>query len=211
MGSSRVHELLPNLSVSRETLDNLEHYSSLLRRWTQKINLIAPNTVPTLWARHILDSAQLISFIPTTATRIVDLGSGGGLPAIVLSILLKDLNKDAVVIMVESDIRKSTFLQTVIRELDLNASVKTNRISELEPIGSDVVTARALAPLDPLLEMVNLHLGTEGIALLPKGKNFLQEVDVARKNWKMKITEHPSLTNPEARLLEIEDIMRVTS
>lgn len=202
--------MIPNLSVSRETLDRLESFAELLKKWTQRINLISPDSVPHIWDRHILDSAQIFPLIPPTSQSHADLGSGGGLPGIVLSILFKESAPNVKTTLVESDARKSTFLRTAIRELGLNATVKTARIMDVPALGADLITVRALAPLNDLIPMINLHLASGGTAILSKGRNHKQEIDSASKSWHISITEHPSLTDPDARLLEVKDIMRVT-
>jgi len=198
------------IDVSRETIQNLQAYVTLLKKWTQKINLIAPDTIPVIWDRHILDSAQMYPILPLNTKHLVDLGSGGGLPALVLAIIAKEKNPTMAVTMVESDVRKCTFLSTVNRELKLNARVTNSRIADVPSLMADVITARALAALPELLSMIDHHLAPGGMALLPKGKNHRSEIDLARKNWHMSVLEHPSITEPQARILEVKDITRAT-
>ena len=204
-------ELISGLDVSRETMDALTHYAALLEKWTRKINLIAPDSVATIWQRHIVDSAQLFSYIPAAVRTYADLGSGGGLPAVVLAILFKEVSPLTKTTMIESDVRKSTFLRTAIRELDLNAEVIAKRIDDVMPRDVDLVTARALAPLPQLLAYVSTHLSKSGAALLPKGQNHAAEVAAASQDWHFSLKEHISLTNPDARILEIGDISRAKS
>ncbi|SMY07190.1 16S rRNA (guanine(527)-N(7))-methyltransferase RsmG [Flavimaricola marinus] len=196
--------LLPGWDVSRETMAKLEQYGDLIRKWTPKINLVAPASLPDLWERHILDSAQLLPLAPTAPKTWTDLGSGGGLPGIVIAIL----SPDTEVTLIESDQRKAAFLRTCTRELGLSATIRPNRIDEVAPLGADVVTARALAPLPNLLPLVARHLAPDGIALLPKGKNAQTEIDDARADWGFDLQTHTSHTNPEATILRLERITR---
>ena len=138
-----------DLDVSRETFEKLKAFAELVRKWNPKINLVSKDSLNDLWSRHILDSVQIFELVPGPG-KWVDLGSGGGFPGIVISILNQE-ERNFDVVMVESDQRKSAFLRTAIRELDLAAKVKTERIEELECLEADVLSARALADLTKLL------------------------------------------------------------
>lgn len=199
--------LLPGLNVSRETLDRLKAFEELVRKWTPKINLIGPGTLIDLWNRHILDSAQLLLFVPAGWQNWTDLGSGGGFPGIVISILTKD--SDRSVTLVESDGRKAAFLRTCVRELSLSATVLADRIEVLRPSNADVVTARALAPLPALLPLVQQHLSADGTALLQKGRSVEAELRLARAHWTFDLQTHTSLTEPDARILSLTRIAHV--
>lgn len=199
------HLTVPGLDVSRETLDRLSYYADLLRKWTVKINLVAPSTLSTLWERHILDSAQLFNIAPPDWTRWTDIGSGGGLPGLVIAIL--DTQRRPIT-LIESDQRKSLFLNTVRRELDLNVAVISKRIEHTETNPADVLSARALAPLNVLLESAEKHLSADGKALFLKGERYQEELDQAAKNWHFDATAHPSQTHQNARILEVTRIKR---
>lgn len=195
-------------SVSRETSGKLTCYHDLLLKWNTKINLISKSNVSEVWNRHIWDSAQVLQFAPNALTWL-DIGSGGGFPGLVVAILASENNATPHVTLVESDQRKAAFLRTVIRELDLNATVRVARAEVLEPVHADVVSARALADLDRLLAYADRHLGPAGTALFLKGENWQKEVEIARKSWSFTLTAHNSKTNPSAAILEIEEIQRV--
>ena len=200
--------LLPGLDVSRETADLLRRYADRLLQWTQRINLIAPATAPDLWQRHILDSAQLF---PLAQGRIwVDLGSGGGLPGLVLAIIAKELAPERRHILIESDKRKAAFLLQSARDFALNCEVRSTRAEGTPPIGADVASARALAPLDALLPLVARHLAPGGVALLPKGRGWATEVATARQAWDFTLSDHPSHTSADARILCFKDLKRRT-
>lgn len=192
--------------VSRETLDKLDAYAALLRKWTTKINLISKSTKHDLESRHIWDSAQI--YQPTDGTW-VDLGSGGGLPGVVISILAQGEGADVNMVLVESDQRKSVFLRTCVRELSLACTVVSERIAEIEPAHADVLSARALADLDGLLAMADVHLSPVGRCLFMKGVTWRDEVLAAQENWTFSYDATPSKTHPEAVILEIKEIERV--
>ena len=137
--------------VSRETEDRLRAYAALIEKWTPKINLISRSTIPEIWARHILDSVQIVQLAPENWGSWTDLGSGGGLPGCVAAILAPE---NAHVTLVESDQRKVAFLRTVQRELDLPMTVLAERIEDADVAPADVVSARALAALTRALGLV---------------------------------------------------------
>lgn len=196
------------LSVSRETFSALEEFAELVRRWNPTINLVSKSTVPDLWTRHIVDSAQLFSHAPPGAKLWLDIGSGGGFPGIVVAVLAKELQPQLKVALVESDLRKATFLREACRTLGLNAQVHSARIESLPPAQADVLSARALAPLPALLAYADLHLNTAGIALFPKGAQYDSELSEARKAYFFDVKLFPSLLEPTAAILEVRNIRR---
>lgn len=197
-----------DLNVSRETLAKLEAFSDLVLKWTPKINLISKQSIQDLWSRHIVDSAQLYDLAPPFK-RWVDLGSGGGFPGIVVSILGQDDRIEREFILVESDQRKCAFLRTAIRELNLQARVISDRIEDVPPLAADIVSARALADLSVLLGFAERHLKPGGTALFPKGAKWSTEDEAARTEWSYHCDAITSKTNPDAAVLKIKDIKRV--
>ena len=195
--------------VSRETLEKLRAYAELVRRWTPRINLVAASTLSDFWTRHIVDSMQLFENAERTATTWADLGSGGGLPGVVCAIMASEHMPACRFTLVESDKRKAAFLMVCQREFALNLSVQAGRAETVAPLAARVVSARALAPLPQLLPLVARHLGPDGHALLPKGKNHAAELEAARAEWHFNVTSHPSTTDGSARLLALRDIQRV--
>lgn len=196
---------ISGVDVSRETMDKLTHFVTLIEKWTKRINLIAPTTVPDIWNRHIVDSAQVFKHAPKSWQNWVDLGSGGGLPGIVVAILDAESRP---ITLIESDTRKCLFLNTVRRELSLNINVLNQRIEKTTIERADVLTARALAPLSDLLVHAERVLSSDGIALFSKGETFQSELDQAAKSWNFEHRAFASLTKPEARVLEISRIRR---
>lgn len=197
------------LDVSRETLDRLEIYYELLRKWNPKINLVAPSTLAVARRRHFLDSFQLLSKAPTDWRRWVDLGSGGGFPGLVVAIAVAETHASGKVTLIEADARKATFLRAVARETDIPVSVVCERIEHASPSNADIVSARALAPLPKLLEYVSRHCRADGTALLLKGAKADSEVSEARKYWHFVLRESSSLTDSTATILEIRELRGV--
>ncbi|KAF0231904.1 MAG: hypothetical protein FD175_465 [Beijerinckiaceae bacterium] len=205
-GRERTLEALGDSGVSRETLARLEAYVALLLQWQQRINLISPTTIPDIWTRHILDSAQLHHLRPD-ARRWADLGSGGGLPGIVIACLLAE-KADGEIHLIESNGKKAAFLRHVSTSLALPAVIHAVRIEDAVPRlpQTDVVTARALAPLTDLLRFSNLLLKSGAVGLFPKGRDVEEELTTARLNWHFSSRLHASVTDPEARIVEISMI-----
>lgn len=197
-------ETLPGLGdVSRETSDLLHGLVALLLKWNPAINLVAKSTLDEAWSRHILDSAQLYA-LGHPSGHWVDLGSGGGFPGLVIACLAKGQGAPLRLTLIESDQRKATFLRQAARELDLPATVLSQRIELAQPQQADTLTARALADLPKLLHFAKRHLAETGIALFPKGARWQQEVDMARKDWHFDLTVHPSTTDPAGAILAVK-------
>lgn len=200
--------VLADLDVSRETTERLDSYVALLAKWNPAINLIAKSTMPELWIRHILDSTQLLEVAPENARHWADLGSGGGFPGLVVAILASEKRPELRVTLVESDLRKAAFLNTVVREAGLGTCVCAERIESLPPLEADVLSARALAPLNKLLAYGARHLAEAGVAIFLKGAAHETEIAEALERWRFSVQKHPSRTDPEAVLLCIGDIAR---
>lgn len=196
-------------SVSRETLERLEELEMLVQKWTPKINLVSARTISDIWTRHFADSVQLFDLAPSDARIWADLGSGGGFPGLVIAILAADERPGLSVTLVESDQRKAAFLMTAIHSLDLPAKVCAERIESSAPIGADVVSARALAPLDVLLGFAERHLDPSGVAVFPKGANVDRELALALEHWRFSYQKEPSKTDGNSVVLIIGGISRV--
>ncbi|MBK1696890.1 16S rRNA (guanine(527)-N(7))-methyltransferase RsmG [Rhodovibrio salinarum] len=193
--------------VSRETLARLTSYANLLTKWNKAVNLVSRSTVPDLWWRHMLDSAQLAELLPEAPQsryrRVVDLGSGAGFPGLVLAIM-----GVGEVHLVESDARKAAFLREAARATGTEVAFHVKRAETLEPLDADVVTARAFAPLVELLNYAEPLMRPGAIGLFPKGKGVESELTVARKAWNMAVDPVPSRTDPAASILRIEALVR---
>ncbi len=191
----------PLVDVSRETLRRLEVLIETLGRWQKAINLVGRNTLEGAWKRHIVDSAQVVRLIPTDAGSLADLGSGGGFPGLVIAAMRPDLP----LTMIESDARKAAFLGEAARKMELPKlpTVVVKRIEAAPPVGADVITARALAPLDQLLEWSDRHRTERATCLFHKGKGWQAEVDEAKKKWDFSPDAIASVTDRDAVILRI--------
>lgn len=189
------------LHVSRETLDRLQTYLELLSRWQKRINLVGPSTLEDPWRRHILDCGQLWRLWPNGARRLVDLGSGAGLPGIVLAVM-----GAPEVHLIESDQRKAAFLREAARACGVTVTVHAGRSESVAPLAADVVTARALAPLPDLLELALRHMQAGTTCLFLKGRTAESELTLARESWTMRAAMVGSLSDPEGQILLISEI-----
>lgn len=206
MTRGRLKTAFGPLNVSRETEDDLDQYAQILKKWNGRINLISRSTLPKLWERHILDSAQLWHVSKQTG-HWVDLGSGGGFPGLVVAILAKR-STELTVTLVESDQRKAAFLRTVVRELRLAATIISTRIEALDGLEADILSARALAPLNVLLGFTSKHRRKNGEALFPKGASVDTEIKQALEHWQFDCEKLPSVVDPESTILRIGDVTR---
>jgi 16S rRNA (guanine527-N7)-methyltransferase len=197
------------LDVSRETFERLSIYESLLKKWNPAINLVSKSSISELRVRHFVDSAQIFALMPRDAKKWVDIGSGGGFPGMVCAIICAEKSPDTQFHLVESDMRKSTFLRSVAQQAGVTVQVHSNRIEKMEPFKADVLSARALASLEKLLEFSAPHLQNDGVALFPKGENYKSELKVAQENWNFDCEEHQSTTGSNSVVLRIGNIKRV--
>ena len=196
--------------VSRETADRLERFVALLLDWQQRINLIASSTEPTIWTRHIADSLQLLALAPLARTW-VDFGSGAGFPGLVIACALAN-TPGARVHLVESSTKKAAFLREAVRTIDVPADVHALRISDFvarAPVGIEIVTARALAPLTGLLAAAYPLLKTGALGLFPKGQYVDAELTEAARCWSIEATVVPSRTDPAGRIVCVNAIQPI--
>ncbi len=169
-------------NLAAGVLDRLRAYAELLATWTRRINLVSRADEPHIWSRHVLDSLRLLPFIPVSTDRAIDLGSGAGLPGLVLAVA-SGVPFD----LVESDRRKAAFLGEAQRVTNAPVRVHCRRIEQLDLAPARLVTARALAPLDALLGLAMPLLLPGGTGLFPKGARAADEVAQARRHWRMDV------------------------
>lgn len=194
-------------TVSRETFGGLLAFEAEFLRWNARINLAAD--ADDLWTRHIVDSAQLWPLAPGARTWL-DLGSGGGFPGLVIAFLLRGADTGGRIHLVESNRKKAGFLQAMIGLFRLPAMVHAIRIDAVPPLDPrpDVVTARALASLDTLLELSFPWLPQGATGLFHKGRDYRREVEESAHRWRFDLVERPSVTDPSAAILCIEALAR---
>ena len=198
--------------VSRETMERLSAYESLLRKWQKSINLVSKSTLADVWRRHFWDSAQLLALTSEKDLKWADFGSGAGFPGLVLAILAHD-RPGFQMNLIESDQRKSVFLREVIRETGARAHVHTSRIEADETISAiglcDALSARACAPLDRLLGWSEPYFGPNSVAYFLKGAQVDEELTQARKSWTFRVTSYPSRADQHGSVLKVEQLARV--
>jgi 16S rRNA (guanine527-N7)-methyltransferase len=197
-------------SVSRETWERLDRLVALVVERQKIMNLVAASTIPQIWMRHIADSLQLIPLAPT-ARKWIDLGSGAGFPGLVVACKLAGQH-GASVHLVESVQKKAAFLCAVVGELALPAIVHTQRIEDFvakAPESFDVVTARALAPLDRLIGYAIPLLKRGALGVFPKGQDVAAELTQASKSWSIEAELIPSKTDPRGRIVLVRRASKI--
>lgn len=187
--------------VSRETLAKLDRYAELLTEWNQKFNLVADSTLPHIWNRHFLDSAQLRRFIPETAKSIADIGAGAGFPGLVLAIIGAPK-----VYLIESVGKKAKFLQEVVDELKVDAVVRNERAEAIKDLKADVITARACASLNDLLNFSKSLTHKDTLFLFPKGQRLDAELTESAKYWTFTKQKIQSLSDNSGSVLILKDV-----
>ncbi len=206
--------------VSRETMADFEHWEAGLIKWNKRINLVSRSAMAHFWQRHALDSWQIVEYMPEKTAQYLDLGSGAGFPGLAIAIALKhrhygnsdvslgsDIKVGPHVTLVESVGKKTNFLKTLIRELDLPATALCERIEELPQKTYDVISARAFASLPSLLTYAHPFWSKTTIGLFLKGEGAEQELTQARKYWTFNVENIPSRSDPGGVLLKITDLM----
>lgn len=194
--------MVDNLNVSREVNHALLNYQNLLLKWNKAINLISRNSQKDIWERHILDSLQLLKYIDFS-DMIIDIGSGGGFPGIVLSICgVKNT------VLIESDKKKSVFLAQAAKLSSNKIIIVDERIDEKFNMNCDILTSRGFSSVTNILGV------TEGIKiqkkmLLLKGKNYEKEIIEAQKHWVFDFNLHNSITSGEGKIVEIFNIKKL--
>jgi 16S rRNA (guanine527-N7)-methyltransferase len=200
--------ILDRFDVSRESRPRLELYVDLLLTWQKRINLIGPATAGVVWERHILDSLQLLPLLPKGTRTIAELGSGAGIPGLVVAIAA-----DLDVHLYESNGKKAAFLREAARRTGTRAHVHMVRLETLRTEQAlptvDCVLARALAPLPLLLDYAEPFLARGAVGLFHKGQDIDAELTEATKYWKLKVTKHMSLCDSRGVILEVHEAIRV--
>ena len=202
------YSILDKFNVSRETCIDFERFILLILEKNQKINLIGKKTESIIRERHIIDSAQAIDLIDLNDNICSDLGSGGGLPGIVLAIMMKKLNKSMKFKLYEKSHLKSIFLRNVSRKLNLNTEVIEKDIFERKNLRSESVIGRAFKPLPVILELMDKNFSKYKNLILFMGKNGKQTLNDAFKVWKFEYKEKMSLTSDDSFLISIKNIKK---
>ncbi|NJR13855.1 MAG: 16S rRNA (guanine(527)-N(7))-methyltransferase RsmG [Phyllobacteriaceae bacterium] len=195
-----------SLACSRETEARFAAFETEFRKWAARINLVAPSTLPDLRNRHIADSAQILAYAGAVKT-VIDMGSGGGFPGLILGIMLAETPGNQVH-LIESNGKKCAFLRHVTRELALPVTVHMARIEDVlaDLPQPDIITARALAPLPLLLGLAAPHMLAGVPGFFHKGREWREEVAAAHGHWRFDLLEHPSLIDAESVILQVRHL-----
>ncbi|MBT4989459.1 MAG: 16S rRNA (guanine(527)-N(7))-methyltransferase RsmG [Rickettsiales bacterium] len=201
MNYTQFQKRVPN--VSRETFDNFALYVELVIEYNQKLNLIGKSTENDIWERHIIDSAQLLNFVNIENDTLYDVGSGAGLPGIILSIAGVKLTY-----LIESKQKKTDFLHMASKFSPNEIVIINERVENLTPIKDSVFVCRAFAPLNKIFSLCSNHIISSKKTIIPKGQNYLDEIAIARKDWSFNFSEHKTITSGESRILIITNLTK---
>lgn len=216
---SDISVLREEIDVSRETQKRLEDLTALLEKWQRKINLVGPKTLPDVWRRHILDSAQLVPLVKDYALRrpelelnsplvLVDLGSGAGFPGLILAIFSREWSFPVEIHLVESDQRKCVFLREAARITGVEVTLHGGRIEKIDPFPAHIITARACAPLDRLLGYSERFWTDQTEGLFLKGQDIANEMVQAAISWVMVTKSIPSRSDPSGIILSVTHLRK---
>ncbi len=202
------YSVLENLNVSRETFNDFEEFRSLLIKRNDEINLIGGNTVNNLRERHIIDSAQIIDFIDKIELNCTDIGSGSGLPGIILAIIAKHKNLPMNFNLYEKSFRKAEFLNDVIQKLDLNVKVFQRDIFQESELLTDLIVARAFKPLPTILELANTKFKKFKSIILFIGRKNKHLIKECLDKWNFEYKEKNSITSEGSLIIKIWNLKK---
>ena len=204
------YSLLKNHNVSRETLLEFEVFISMLKRENDGINIISKKTAKNeiIRERHIIESAQVIDFVDLSSKIITDIGSGGCMPGIIISIMVKNLKDTVKVHLYEKSYHKSNYLKKVSRDLKLNTEVIQKNIFEAQNLESGTIMARAFKPLPIVLDLVYKNFSSYKNLILFMGKNGEKILESTLKNWEFDFEKKKSITSEDSFLLNIKNIKK---
>ncbi len=204
------YQLLKNQNVPRETLIDFELFISMLQQENEKINIISKETAKNevIRERHIADSAQIIEFVDLNSNIITDIGSGGGMPGVIISIMIKNQKNLAKFHLYEKSHHKSSFLRKVSRDLKLNTEVMQKNIFEAENLESGTIMARAFKPLPIILDLVYKNFSSYRNLIVFMGKNGEKVLEETLINWNFDFEKKKSITSEDSFLLNIKNIKK---
>jgi 16S rRNA (guanine527-N7)-methyltransferase len=204
------YSLLKDQNVPRETLIEFDLFISMLQEENEKINIISKETARNdlIKDRHIIDSAQIIEFVDLNSNIITDIGSGGGMPGIIVSIMIKNVKNSAKVHLYEKSHHKSSFLRKVSRDLKLNTEVIQENIFETQNLESGTIMARAFKPLPTILDLVYKNFSSYKNLIIFMGKNGEKVLEEALINWDFDFEKKKSITSKDSFLLNIKNVKK---
>jgi len=201
---------LNHLNVSRETFLDFENYISMIIKKNKKINLIGEKTASkkAIIERHIIDSAQIIDFVDLKCNSTTDLGSGAGMPGIIVAIMLKNMKNNMNVNLYEKSYHKSYFLKEVSEKLKLNTKIFQKNIFEIKNLETGTIMSRAFKPMPVVLDLVYENFSKFKNIIFFMGKSGKNVFENSKKNWDLEYTEKKSLTNEDSFLINIKKIKK---
>ena len=201
---------LNHLNVSRETFSDFENYISMVIEKNKKINLISEKTASkmAIIKRHIIDSAQIIDFVDLKSNTTTDLGSGAGMPGIIVAIILKNMKNKMNVNLYEKSYHKSSFLKEVSEKLKLNTKVFQKNIFEIKDLETGTIMSRAFKPMPVVLDLVYENFFKFKNIIFFMGKSGKNVFENSKKKWVLEYTEKKSLTNEDSFLVNIKKIKK---
>ena len=204
------YSLLKNQNVPRETLKEFESFIVMLQKKNEEINIISKKTAKNelIRERHIVDSAQVIDFVDLKSNIIADIGSGGGMPGIVISIMLKNLKNPVKVHLYEKSHHKSAFLRNVSRDLRLNTEIMEQNIFEAQNLEVGTIMARAFKPLPVILDLVYKNFSSYRNLIIFMGKKGEKVLAESLVNWDLDYEKKKSITSEDSFLLNIKNIKK---
>ena len=201
---------LDYLNVSRETFLDFENYISMILEKNKKINIISQNTASkkAIIDRHIIDSAQIIDFVDLNSDTTTDLGSGSGMPGIIVAIILKNMNNNMNVHLYEKSYHKSHFLKEVSKKLNLQTKVFQRNIYEIKNLETGTIMSRAFKPMPVVLDLVYENFSKYKNLIFFMGKSGKKIFENSKKNWELEFEEKKSLTSKDSFLVNIKKIKK---
>ena len=204
------YSILNSLNVSRETFFDFEIFISMIKEKNKEINIISQETSEkeVIRERHIIDSAQIIDFVDLNSNSTTDLGTGGGMPGIIIAIMLKNMKKNMKVHLYEKSHHKSTFLREVSRKLKLKTEIFQENIFEQKKLETGTIMSRAFKPMPVVLDLVCENFSSYKNLIFFMGKNGKKVFENSLNDWDLEYTEKKSLTNEDSFLLNIKKIKK---
>ena len=194
-------DVVSQFDLNKQQVDKVDFYLSSIIKYNKHTNLVGKSTIENIWDRHVLDCLQLSKYITNKNLKILDLGTGAGLPGVLLSIAGYQR-----ILMVDSVKKKTDFVKKIIKELSLTAKIQNKRIEKLPNSQHDIIVSRALAPLLKLLTYARMYSNKNTTSFFLKGRNVISEIDIAGKIYFFEFEKIKSMSSDDGCILKINNI-----